>query len=105
MTFYQQLALICIASACNIIISMWLFRWRKHETIPQDVTALKIAFDAYKQITDRLIEEAEERSKDIAIVQLQMGRDMVGLRGQMKYLQGIINGKFWKRADDVEDAP
>jgi len=111
-SFYATLGTICVGAAVNLLLSMWLFRWKKKEEIPEDITKLSqdIAkalnmFETFKQITERQLAEAEDRDKDFAVVQMQQGRDMVGLRGQIKYIQGILNGKFWKRADDAEDVP
>lgn len=39
-----------------------------------------------------------EQKPDEDISQLQ--RDMVVVRGQIKYIQGILNGKHWKRQED-----
>lgn len=30
----------------------------------------------------------------------QLRKDLVAVRGEVKYIQGILNGKYWKRAVD-----
>jgi hypothetical protein len=39
-----------------------------------------------------------EAKPDEDIQQLQ--RDLIVVRGQIKYIQGILNGKHWKRQED-----
>ena len=103
MTFEQQIGLIFVGTAfsvvCNLLVGMWIFKWKKREALPEDVTKL----EAFRQVTERVLAEMEDRSKDFAIVQIQQSRDMVGLRGEIKYIRGVINGTYWKRITDKED--
>lgn len=110
MGFWEQIAIILVSTAvANIVSAIFFYLWRKRQGLPDDYAALKAAFDlqkaafdSQKQMMERMFKEMEDRHKDFAVVQIQQSRDMVGLRGQIKYIQGIINGKWWKRADDAE---
>lgn len=90
MTFYQQLALICVASACNIFLSMWLFWWRKKAAIPED-------FAVFKERMERMLAERKSDNDDVAGAVLRLQGDMVGVRETVQWIKGRINGTHWKQ--------
>lgn len=65
---FLQIALIITGQLVGAIITIYLVRWRKREEEPE-----------------KLSERIEELAKQV-----------VTLRGQIKYIEGRLNGKFWK---------
>lgn len=61
-------AMMILSALVNAAILVWGFRWKKRESFP------------------------EELQKEIR----QLTKDMVTVRGQIKYIEGRLNGKHWK---------
>ena len=77
-----QLILIGVGqTAVSIVVSMYLFRWRKREETPE--TLLK----AMQKMQDHFDGEVRH-----------IRGDVVTLRGQVKYIEGRLNGKHWREA-------
>lgn len=108
MGLWEQIGTILIATAlANIVSAIIFYWWRKRQEIPEDYAALKSSFDSLKAsfesqkaMAERMIRELDDRHKDFAVIQMQQSRDMVGLRGEIKYIRGVINGTHWKRSTD-----
>lgn len=73
MTFWTQIALIVVGAALSLMLNWLLLMWFFH----------------WKQ---------REKQPHEEIVQLQ--KDMIAVRGQLKYIQGLLNGKHWKVQED-----
>jgi hypothetical protein len=73
MTFWQQIGLIFAGTAFSLVCNFALARY----------------------LFRWKLQEQEPRD-DIE----ELRRDVVVLRGQIKYIQGILNGKHWKRQED-----
>lgn len=53
----------------NVVVTIWVVHWKKRDSVP------------------------EELQKEIR----QLTKDMVTVRGQIKYIEGRLNGKHWAR--------
>ena len=77
-----QLILGGVSSAVFAIIGSMIFhKWLKRERIPDDLTELKAKIE--------VLEGCQKEFK-------QFSKDLVAVRGQVKYLEGRINGKHWR---------
>jgi hypothetical protein len=70
MTIWAQLLVISGGNVVFFALQVWFFHWRSRAGVPAELR------------------------KEIRQVQ----NDIVALRGQVKYLEGRMNGKHWREA-------
>jgi hypothetical protein len=70
MGHWEQILIIGTGNMTFFALQIAYFRWKKRQEVPQEL------------------------EKEIA----QLRYDLVALRGQVKYIQGVLNGKHWKES-------
>lgn len=66
---FQQIALIVAGQVVSCFVTMYLIRWKKRENKPRE---LELEID-------------------------RLSKNIIAMRGQIKYIEGRMNGTMWKR--------
>jgi hypothetical protein len=77
-----------ISIILNGVLVIFLWRRKKQEDLPTE-------FEVFKNLVMRRLDEGDKADADLALAQVQLGRDMVGVREAVMWIKGKINGKGW----------
>jgi hypothetical protein len=86
LTFWQLIEVTVLGSIASVVLNYFvtraLFKWKKREHVPEDISELKSK-----------VEALGEFYKDIRLMQ----KDLIAVRGEVLYLKGRINGTEWRK--------
>jgi hypothetical protein len=78
-TILWQIIIGVVMIAIGAVVQIWIIRWQKREALPADIVLLKSVVRDHGERIDR------------------NEKDLVTARGQIKFIQGVLNGKHWRQ--------
>jgi hypothetical protein len=78
---FWQILVGVLMIAIGAVVQIWIYRYLKREAVPEDMVLLKSVVRDHGERIDR------------------NEKDLVTARGQIKFIQGVLNGKHWKQGE------
>lgn len=98
---YGTLLITGIGFAVNALFSMWFWRWRKREQVPEDIVAqFKELLKELEQRSEKRMDHLEKQGWDgeqaVWDVIDAMREQNSAIRGDIMWIKAKINGTAWK---------